>query len=231
MLRPIATWRFFLFCLVLIETSWVMLAPNLLQAETGPVGYGPAPPVFFSSTETDVAEIDKVARLPAWSAFDLRNFWMRADLRVRPEWRNGVCFGGGPPNNEACNSLNASGSGTSAHDGSKANDFYIQQWARLGLGYDPSPHLNFYVELQDSATWGGNGNPTGNLRAGDALNHQCGMQRSGQCRLGIRAGYALIRNLAGMEGLSIKNAGSASRWHRWAQRRCLMGFLLSGHSR
>ena len=30
--------------------------------------------------------------------FDLKNFWMRADLRVRPEYRNGVCFGGGNPN-------------------------------------------------------------------------------------------------------------------------------------
>ena len=25
--------------------------------------------------------------------FDLKNFWMRADLRVRPEMRNNVCFG------------------------------------------------------------------------------------------------------------------------------------------
>ena len=27
--------------------------------------------------------------------FDIKNFWIRADLRVRPEMRNGVCFGGG----------------------------------------------------------------------------------------------------------------------------------------
>src|SRR5262245_13960160 len=25
--------------------------------------------------------------------FDLKNFWIRADLRVRPEWRQNVCFG------------------------------------------------------------------------------------------------------------------------------------------
>ncbi len=68
---------------------------------------------------------------------------MRADFRVRLEWRNGVRFGGGTPINGACNSLNAAGSGTSAHAGIKASDFYIQQWARLGVGYDPSPHLNF----------------------------------------------------------------------------------------
>ena len=25
--------------------------------------------------------------------FDLKNFWIRADLRVRPDMRNSVCFG------------------------------------------------------------------------------------------------------------------------------------------
>ena len=200
---------FLLLCLVLIETSRVMLAPHPLQAEAGHVGYGPPSPVHFFA-RVGRTETDQVAALPGWSAFDIRNFWMRADLRVRPEWRNGVCFGGGPPINGACNSLNAAGSSTSAHDGGKASDFYIQQWARLGLGYDPSPGLNFYVELQDSATWGANGNPTGNTQDSDALNHQCGARGSGQCRLGIRAGYALIRNLAGIDGLSIKMAANIS---------------------
>ncbi|MBI4000373.1 MAG: alginate export family protein [Nitrospira defluvii] len=183
-----------------------MLAPNPLQAEAGHVGYGPVSPVFFSSSDMGVIETDKVATLPAWSAFDLLNFWMRADLRVRPEWRNGVCFGNGAPISGACNSLNVSGSGsgTTANSGPGASDFYIQQWARLGLGYDPSPNLNFYLELRDSATWGGNGSPTGGTSDGDALNHQCATQRSGQCRLGIRASYALLRNLAGIEGLSIQ---------------------------
>src|SRR5574341_2343313 len=37
--------------------------------------------------------------------FDIKNFWLRADLRVRPEWRNGVCFGGGAPSSGACNAF------------------------------------------------------------------------------------------------------------------------------
>ncbi len=204
MRRLIAMWRFLLLCCVLTIPSWGILAPTSLRAEAGHIGYGPISPVFFSSTERDVTETDKVTTLPTWSAFNLRNFWMRADLRVRPEWRNGVCFGGGPPINGTCNSLNAAGSGTSAYDGGKASDSYIQQWARVGLGYDPSPDLNFYVELQDSATWGGSGSPINGLQGGDASNHQCAALRPGQCRLGIRAGYALIRNLAGIDGLSVK---------------------------
>src|SRR5207249_8782120 len=79
--------------------------------------------------------------------FDIKNFWMRADLRVRPEWRNGVCFGGGAPTNGACNAGGAAGAGGGAlAQGKGANDFYVQQWVRLGIGYDLSPDVNFYFE-------------------------------------------------------------------------------------
>ena len=197
-------WKFLLLWCAFAITSGVVLAPTVLMAEAGHVGYGPASPALFSSADVLVTDTDFRLPLPPSSAFDIRNFWMRADLRVRPEWRNGVCFGGGPPIGGACNSLSLSGSGTAAHTGSKASDFFIQQWARLGLGYDPSPNINFYLELQDSATWGASGNPIGGSQGGDASNHHCGLQQPGQCRLGIRAGYALMRNLAGIEGLSAK---------------------------
>src|SRR2546427_13229460 len=49
--------------------------------------------------------------------FDIKNFWMRADLRVRPEWRNGVCFGGASPFQGAGNSFNAN-QATTAFTGS-----------------------------------------------------------------------------------------------------------------
>ena len=39
--------------------------------------------------------------------FDIKNFWVRADLRVRPEFRNGTCFGGGNPAAGACNAVGA----------------------------------------------------------------------------------------------------------------------------
>ena len=35
--------------------------------------------------------------------FDLKNFWIRTDLRVRPIWRNGVCFGSTIVGNGTCN--------------------------------------------------------------------------------------------------------------------------------
>src|SRR5881628_3618502 len=105
--------------------------------------------------------------------FDIKNFWMRADLRVRPEWRNAVCFGGGAPAAGVCNGFGTGGVGTNANAGQSANDFYVQQWVRLGIGYDLSPDVNFYMEIIDSAVWGGNGNPANAGNAGDPLNHQC----------------------------------------------------------
>jgi hypothetical protein len=143
--------------------------------------------------------------------FDLSKFWMRADLRVRPVMRNGVCFGSNMAVNAdnkgtgACNTPNI-GTAPSGTPG-KANDFYVQQLTRLGFGYDLSPDVNFYMELQDSRTWGGNGaNGTGGL-TDDARNQNgCSTNNGGgNCgTLGVRAAYMLVRNFAGLQGLSVK---------------------------
>ncbi len=153
--------------------------------------------------------------------FDIKNFWLRADLRVRPEFRNGVCFGLGAPAAGSCTTqagarANAPAAANGGGQTKAANDFYVQQWVRLGIGYDLSPDVNFYFELIDSAVWGGNGNQNNAGNAGDPLNHNCGnqtttvgtaggtFQTSGNCRLGVRAAYVLVRNLAGVPGLSMK---------------------------
>jgi hypothetical protein len=143
--------------------------------------------------------------------FDLKNFWMRADLRIRPEWRNGTCFGGGAPVGGACNAFNATGASGQPipNAGKAANDFYVHQWARLGIGYDLSPDVNFYFEMIDAVTWGANGSTTNAGNGGDPLNHACGTGGAptgltNNCRLGTRAAYVLIRNLGGVHGLSMK---------------------------
>ena len=125
--------------------------------------------------------------------FDLKNFWVRADLRVRPEMRNNICFGGGA--GPACNAPNSN-----ANPG-KQNDFYVQQMTRLGIGYDLSPDVNFYMELIDSRVWGANTGP-----AGDALSHTgSSINTNGNGgTLGVRAAYMLVRNFAGVQGLSVK---------------------------
>ena len=82
--------------------------------------------------------------------FDINKFWMRADLRVRPEVRNRSASAAPWPGNTlaACNSLNGQ---TSANGNpGKANDSYALQMTRLGIGYDLSPDVNFYMELIQS---------------------------------------------------------------------------------
>ena len=90
--------------------------------------------------------------------FDIKNLWMRADLRVRPEMRNNTCFGGAIIAGGACNTFGgATPRGVPPNqnnNGNKGNDFFVQQWIRLGIGYDLSPDVNFYMEIIDSATWG-----------------------------------------------------------------------------
>jgi hypothetical protein len=166
--------------------------------------HGPTFPWFGPPGSPEPLDLRNSAPQAVSSTFDLRRFWMRADLRVRPEWRHGVCFGGGPPVNGACNALTEAGNGTTAFSGPAASDFFIQQWARVGLGYDLTEDINFFVELQDSANWGASGDPLNRVSGGDASNHQCASLRPGQCRLGIRAGYLLLRNLADIKGLSVK---------------------------
>jgi hypothetical protein len=73
--------------------------------------------------------------------FDIKNLWMRADLRVRPEMRNNACFGLAQGAGGTCNSFGTRG--TAAGGGNKGNDMFVQQWMRLGIGYDLSPGREF----------------------------------------------------------------------------------------
>ena len=128
--------------------------------------------------------------------FDVKNFWLRADLRVRPEMRNNTCFGSISAGVGNCNAKGG-GNGTKG----QANDQFTQQMTRLGIGYDVSPDVNFYMELINSSTWGTNSGSTVQGAAGaaggndPALNHGI---------VGVRAAYMLVRNFAGVQGLSVK---------------------------
>jgi hypothetical protein len=140
--------------------------------------------------------------------FDLNKFWVRGDLRVRPIMRNGVCFGSAFTPGTTRGSCNSPNPGTTPNGTpGKQNDFYAQQLTRLGFGYDLSPDVNFYMELQDSRTWGGNGSNGLEGTQDDARNHNgCAtFNGGGNCgTLGVRAAYMLIRNFAGLQGLSVK---------------------------
>jgi hypothetical protein len=138
--------------------------------------------------------------------FDLKKFWMRADLRVRPEMRNGTCFGSAMNSTTGnCNTFTGQTSANGAPG--KANEGYVQQKTRLGFGYDLSPDVNFYMELIASSTWGANGSQgTGTVQDNARNNNGCSTANGGgNCGvLGVRAAYMLVRNFAGIQDLSVK---------------------------
>ena len=140
--------------------------------------------------------------------FDINKFWMRADLRVRYEVRNGTCFGSAmattaaaPLGNGACNTPN---SGTTPNGtAGKANESFALQKARLGFGYDLSPDVNFYLELIASSVWGANGfQGTGIVDNQMTTNGSTSNGFGNGGVLGVRAGYMLLRNFAGIQDLA-----------------------------
>jgi hypothetical protein len=78
----------------------------------------------------------------------------------------------------------------------------------LGFGYDLSPDVNFYTELIYSAVWGANGQQgtpvQDNQRTNNGQNCSNSTCFGNGGVLGVRAGYMLIRNFAGIQDLSVK---------------------------
>jgi len=125
---------------------------------------------------------------PTTKLFDINKLNISGDLRVRPEFRNGIRFG--LASGTGANSLSDfSGAVSTANN---PNDFFVQQWARLGLHYTVSPDVVFFFQPQFSKNWGGGNNPEPNKGADSPGNS-----------IFARQAFMLIRNL-GVKGLTAK---------------------------
>jgi hypothetical protein len=123
--------------------------------------------------------------------------------------RNNICFGSAMAGNTfgACNSFNGQTSANGTQG--KANDSYALQKARLGFGYDLSPDVNFYMELIYASVWGANGLQGTPVQDNQRTNNGQNCTGTTTCFgnggvLGVRAAYMLIRNVVGLENLSVK---------------------------
>jgi len=98
-------------------------------------------------------------------------------IATRAEYRNNANFGS---------------------SGFSQTDSFIVQNTQLGLGYDITPDLGFYILMQDSRAWGGGtaADAGGNL----GFNGPGGIHGSS---FGIREGYIAVRNI-GAPGLNAK---------------------------
>ena len=136
---------------------------------------------------------------PANSLFDAKKLTFSGDLRVRPELRTNGSFG-------LNNLAPANANGTAPK---KSNDFYVQQWMRLGINYSLSPDVEVFIQPQYAKNWGAaalpgslvmpqnNGNCGAGICANDPFNVATGES------FFVRQAFVLIRN-AGVENLSIK---------------------------
>ena len=122
---------------------------------------------------------------PANSLFDASKLTFSGDLRVRPEFRTNSTFGA-----------------------SKRNDFYVQQWMRLGINYSLSPDVEVFIQPQYAKNWGAasiagaglqnaSGTCAANICANDSFNTGQGNS------FFVRQAFVLIRN-TGVQNLSIK---------------------------
>jgi len=127
---------------------------------------------------------------PTSKLFDINKLNLTGDIRVRPEYRGNTRFGIG--GGTGTNSLSGTpGTGNT----SKNNDFFVQQWVRLGFHYTISPDVVFFFQPQWSKTWGGAGGNdpnTGSATAGGGSNS-----------IFARQAFMLIRNL-GVKNLTAK---------------------------
>lgn len=129
---------------------------------------------------------------PKSSLFDLKNLTFSGDMRVRPEIRTNSNFG-------------VSQTQTPGRV-SGANDWYVQQWMRLGINYSLSPDVDFFVQPQWAKNWGAADNTIGSGAgcgaAGTICNNDAFNNGQGDS-LFLRQAFIMIRNL-GIQGLSMK---------------------------
>lgn len=129
---------------------------------------------------------------PKSSLFDLKNLTFSGDMRVRPEIRTNSNFG-------------VSQTATPGRV-SGANDWYVQQWMRLGINYSLSPDVDFFVQPQWAKNWGAADNTIGTgagCSAGGTICNNDAFNNGQGDSLFLRQAFIMIRNL-GIQGLSMK---------------------------
>lgn len=129
---------------------------------------------------------------PKSPLFDLKNLTISGDMRVRPEYRTNANFG--------------VSQGTVRGSVQGANDWYVQQWARLGINYAVSPDVDFFLQPQWAKNWGAGNNTItagAGCGAGGTICANDGFNNGQADSLFMRQAFMMIRNI-GIQGLSIK---------------------------
>src|SRR2546426_3144292 len=120
-----------------------------------------------------------VAADPAFAKVDMDNLTIGGEARIRYEIRNNT-------------SLNSNNSNESA--GSHR--------VRVNVGYDLTPDVSFFAQLQDARVWGTEGNSLAGSPAGSGIG-AVSATNGGGTGVDLHQGYILLKNVL-VSGLSVK---------------------------
>jgi len=124
-----------------------------------------------------------VASDPAFAKVDVDNLTIGGEARVRYEYRTSVYFGG-----------------------TTGNLSYATDRIRVNVGYDLTPDVSFFAQIQDARAWGGEitggagGQANSGIGAVSSANQTFGANVNG---IDLHQGYIQLRNVL-VPGLSVK---------------------------
>lgn len=132
-----------------------------------------------------------VAADPAFAKVDVDKLTIGGEARIRYEIREGANFLSNPE--------------------WKSNVSNASSRIRVSVGYDLTPDVSFFAQLQDARNWGNEGNPAGNMPVHTSQNPGEGTAgiatvssaNQGGTGVDLHQGYILVKN-AGAQGLSLK---------------------------
>src|SRR5437879_7317929 len=117
-----------------------------------------------------------VAADPAFAKTDMDQLTIGGEVRIRYEIRNNTSF----------NSNNS-------------NESAASHRVRVNVGYDLTPDVSFFAQLQDARIWGSEGNAGGTTSGIGAVSSA----NQGNTGVDLHQGYILLKNVL-VSGLSVK---------------------------
>jgi hypothetical protein len=145
-----------------------------------------------------------VASDPAFAKTDVDKLTIGGDFRVRYEARTGVYFGsvnaGGILGSTAANTTSNAGNGTLS---------YVTERVRVNVGYDLTPDVAFFAQLQDARAWGTEISGAAGAQTGSGIGAVSSANSPGQgtnnnaSGVDLHQAYIQLKNVL-VPGLSLK---------------------------
>jgi hypothetical protein len=142
-----------------------------------------------------------VAADAAFAKIDVDKLTLGGEARIRGEYRNGAAFGTNATTSTALgqNGCAANGGVAAQCNGGNANESALSSRIRVNVGYDLTPDVSFFAQIQDARLWGSEGSvpatTSGIAAVSSSNNNGTGVD--------LHQGYILVKNIL-TPGLSAK---------------------------